>query len=80
MGKLKMPDFQTDAEEAAWWFDNQDAIAEEYAEEHAAEILALVLNADDVKVAIDFATAKGLTPRDYVRQLVHTALEQQQAA
>lgn len=76
MGKLKMPDFQTDAEEAAWWFDNQDAIAEE----HAAEILALVMDESDVNTALERAAAKGAIPRDYVRQLLHTALQQQLAA
>lgn len=80
MEKLKMPDFQTDAEEAAWWFDNQDAIAEEYAEEHAAEILALVMNEGDVKTALERAAAKGVSPREYVRQLLHAALEQPVAA
>ncbi len=80
MGKLKMPDFQTDAEEAAWWFNNQDAIAEEYAEEHAAEILALVMDESDVQTALARASEQGISPRDYVRHLLHTALQQQLAA
>ncbi len=80
MGKLKMPDFQTDAEEAAWWFNNQDAIAAEYAEEHAAELLGLVLNSDDVQTAVEQASAQGMSPREYIQRLVHNALDERRAA
>ncbi len=80
MSRLKMPDFETEAEEAAWWFHNQDAIAIEYAEDHAAELLALVIDENDVKVAAAQATAQGVSTRDYVRRLVHNALQEQQAA
>ncbi len=80
MSKLKMPNFETEAEEAAWWFDNQDALAAEYAEEHAAELLGLVLDANDVRIAVEQASVQGVNPRDYVRRLVHNALDEQRAA
>lgn len=75
-----MPDFETEGEEAAWWFDNQDAIAAEYAEDHAEELLGLVVDAADVKLAVAQAGAHGVSPRDYVRDLVHRALQEQKAA
>ena len=80
MSKLKMPDFATEAEEAAWWFENQDALAVEYAEEHATELLALMIDEGDVTVTAAQATAEGLSTRDYFRQLVHQALQERRAA
>ena len=78
--KLKIPDFETEGEEAAWWFENQDAIAREYAEDHAAELLALVIDENDVKVAAAQATAKSVSTRDYVRRLFQDALQDERAA
>lgn len=47
MAKLVMPDFQTEREEADWWYDNQDAIADEFLEEQGQAFLDLLIAKED---------------------------------
>ena len=78
MGKLKMPDFETEAEEAAWWYNNQDEIAEEAFEQMGLELL--LVNAEDAAIGKDRAAACGVPYEEYMRQLLHRALQEQKAA
>ena len=78
MGKLKMPDFQTDAEEAAWWFNNQDEIAREAFEENGLDLIAIPL--EDATVAKERAASRGVPYEEFMRDLIHRALVQEQQA
>ena len=59
MEKLKMPDFQTEAEEAAWWFDNQDRIALEAFQALDKEIL--IVDREDAELGKARAAARGMS-------------------
>jgi predicted DNA binding CopG/RHH family protein len=78
MSKLKMPDFATEAEEAAWWFDNQDEIAVEAFAEIGKELI--VLDSADAALGKAKAAACGMSYEQYMRNLVHCALQEQRAA
>ncbi len=78
MGRLKMPDFKTDAEEAAWWFNNQDEIAREALEDNGLDVVSIP--PEDAEVARKCAASRGVSYEEYVRDLLHRALEQEQQA
>lgn len=77
MEKLKMPDFQTDAEEAAWWFDNQDRFAQEAFEEMGLELL--LVKAKDAELGRAKAAMRGMSYEAYMADLVHRALQAEAA-
>jgi predicted DNA binding CopG/RHH family protein len=77
MEKLKMPDFQTDAEEAAWWFDNQDQIAFEAFQEMGSSFL--LVDPKDAELGKEKAAAKGMEYEAYMAQLLHRALHDEAA-
>ncbi len=78
MSKLKMPDFQTDAEEAAWWFNNQDEIAHEAFERDGLDLV--VISLEDANLGRQRAASRGIAYEDFMRDLVHQALQQEQQA
>ncbi|MEO8726760.1 MAG: hypothetical protein ABI383_11665 [Acidobacteriaceae bacterium] len=85
----KLSKFNSEAEEAAWWYDHQDDIAQAFieAEQHgtlrhgtvarlAAEHLPsnVLLPDHDLELARKQAQAVGVDPEDYIRSLLHEAL------
>ena len=95
--KLKIPKFETEAEEAQWRFDNQDLVAEAFgaaamngtlrrstladrlARAKAAQV-PIVLDSADATVALELAAKRGETYADFVRPVVHRALELEKTA
>jgi hypothetical protein len=86
--KLEIPQFANEAEEARWWFEHQDAVADEF--ELAAQegrlghgTVArraglpgdvLVLEPEDAERARVQAERRGLTYQEYVKMVLHRAL------
>jgi predicted DNA binding CopG/RHH family protein len=86
--KTVLPDFQSEAEEAKWWFDHQDEITDAFelaAEEgtlltgEAAKVKALPtttirLDPADIELARAQAERKGLKYQTYLKMVIHEAL------
>jgi predicted DNA binding CopG/RHH family protein len=88
MEKLVVPRFDTEAEEANWWFENQDALDREF-EQAAAEgrlgvgtvarragipTTTIRLDPTDIALAREQAAKRGLKYQTYLKMLVHEAL------
>ncbi len=80
MAKLVMPDFQTEREEADWWFQNQDVIAAEFLEQQGQEFLDLIINKEDARLGKEKAAASGMTYKAYMVRLIHLALRDAKSA
>jgi hypothetical protein len=88
MSKLEIPDFPSEAEEAKWWFDHQDALDDEFLAAAAEGRLgvgtaarlaglperSVELSWDDFELAKREAEKRGIKYQDYVSSLLHTAL------
>ncbi len=88
MEKRILPDFKSEAEEAKWWFDNQDELDKEFAQAAAEGRLGrgtaariggiptttIRLDPDDIALAREQASKKGLKYQTYLKMLVHEAL------
>jgi predicted DNA binding CopG/RHH family protein len=88
MEKLVVPKFETEAEEAKWWFDNQDALDQEFAQAAAEGRLGvgtvarrmgiptttIRLDPGDIALAREQAAKRGLKYQTYLKMLVHEAL------
>lgn len=88
MEKRTLPDFKSEAEEAKWWFDNQDELDKEFAQAAAEGRLGrgtaariggiptttIRLDPDDIALAREQAGKKGLKYQTYLKMLVHEAL------
>jgi predicted DNA binding CopG/RHH family protein len=86
--KLKVPKFANESEEARWWFENQDAVADEFelAEREGrlgrgtvarlanTAANAISLDPEDVERARAQAERRGLEYQAYVKMVVHQAL------
>jgi predicted DNA binding CopG/RHH family protein len=86
--KRTLPDFKSEAEEAKWWFDNQDELDKEFAQAAAEGRLGrgtaariggiptttIRLDPDDIALAREQAGKKGLKYQTYLKMLVHEAL------
>ena len=86
--RLEVPRFGSEAEEARWWFENQDVVADEFelAEqegrlgEGSAFRRALLLNdafmlmPEDVERARRQAQSQGMDYQAYLQMVVHRAL------
>jgi predicted DNA binding CopG/RHH family protein len=86
--KRTLPDFKSEAEEAKWWFDNQDELDKELAQAAAEGRLGrgtaariggiptttIRLDPDDIALAREQAGKKGLKYQTYLKMLVHEAL------
>jgi hypothetical protein len=87
--KRVLPDFKSEAEEAAWWDSHQDEIFEDF-EQAAAEgrlghgtearrgdlppISPYQLDPEDISMAREQAAKRGLEYQAYLKQLLHEAL------
>ena len=79
MTKLEMPEFQTEREEAIWWYNNQDAVGREFLEDKTLppeyrNELSLMVEQADLEMARSQAERKGMVFEDYLRGLLHEAL------
>jgi predicted DNA binding CopG/RHH family protein len=88
MEKRILPDFNSEAEEAKWWFDNQDELLKDF-EQAAVEgrlgrgtaarlggipTTTIRLDPDDIALAREQASKRGLKYQTYLKMLVHEAL------
>jgi len=94
MEKRVLPDFKSEAEEAKWWFDNQDELLKDF-ENAAAEgrlgrgtaarlggipTTTIRLDPVDIEMARSLARKKGLKYQTYLKMLLHEALERESRA
>ena len=93
--KLEVPKFANEKEEARWWFDNRDAVSDEFelarkegrlghgtvARRANAATALVALDPEDVERAKVQAEKRGLEYQAYVKMVVHAALlhEEQRA-
>ena len=88
--RKQLPTFESEAEEAKWWYDNREehdaafarAIREGRArwgklEDRIAEAKSIRLDAEDEARARELARKQGLEYGAYVKALVHRALERE---
>ncbi len=88
MEKRILPDFKSEAEEAKWWFDNQDELLKDF-EQAAKEgrlgrgtaarlggipTTTIRLDPADIALAREQAEKRGLKYQTYLKMLVHEAL------
>jgi predicted DNA binding CopG/RHH family protein len=92
MEKRILPDFKSEADEAKWWFDNQDELDKEFAQAAAEGRLGqgtaarlggiptttIRFDPDDISLAREQASQRGLKYQTYLKMLVHEALLQAQ--
>jgi predicted DNA binding CopG/RHH family protein len=88
MEKRILPDFQSEAEEAKWWFDHQDELDEDFKQAAAEGRLGrgtaariggiptttIRLDPGDIALAREQASKRGLKYQTYIKMLVHEAL------
>ncbi len=86
--KLEVPHFANEAQEARWWFENQDVVADEFelAEKEGrlghgtavrkakAAALAAALDPEDAERARLQAERRGMEYHTYLKMVVHEAL------
>jgi predicted DNA binding CopG/RHH family protein len=89
--KRQLPAFKSETEEAQWWFDNREARGEEFAQairdgsagrntlaaRVAASLATVRLDDDDVETAWNLAAKRGLDYQQYVKQVLHEALQRE---
>jgi predicted DNA binding CopG/RHH family protein len=94
MEKRVLPDFKSEAEEAKWWFDNQDELDKDFAMAAAEGRLGrgtaariggiptttIRLDPVDIEMARSLAQKKGLKYQTYLKMLLHEALERESKA
>ncbi len=88
MEKRILPEFKSEAEEAKWWFDNQDELLKDF-EQAAKEgtlgrgtaarlggipTTTIRLDPGDIALAREQASKRGLKYQTYLKMLVHEAL------
>jgi predicted DNA binding CopG/RHH family protein len=93
MEKRELPKFQSEADEAKWWFDNQDELDKDFAQAAAEGGLGrgtaarqggiptttIRLDPDDIALARTQASERGLKYQTYLKMLVHEALQRNQS-
>jgi predicted DNA binding CopG/RHH family protein len=96
MTKIEIPDFTSEAEEAQWWFDNQDALDDEFlaaaaegkltqgtlAKQFGLASNVVRLDPQDVQLAREIAAKRGLDYEQFIQSLIHETLlaKEQEAA
>jgi predicted DNA binding CopG/RHH family protein len=89
MEKRVLPEFKSEAEEAKWWFKNQDELDKDFAQAAAEGLLGrgtvarqggiptttIRLDPDDIALAREQANKRGLKYQTYLKMLVHEALQ-----
>lgn len=93
-GKMKVPAFANEAEEASWWASQEGRIADEF-EQAAAQgelgrgtavrraalpTTTIRLDPKDIELARVQAERKGLRYQTYLKMLLHEALQKQEKA
>jgi predicted DNA binding CopG/RHH family protein len=88
MEKRILPDFKSEAEEAKWWFEHQDELLEDF-EQAAKEgrlgrgtaarlggipTTTVRFDPEDIALAQEEASKRGLEYQMYLKMLVHEAL------
>jgi predicted DNA binding CopG/RHH family protein len=90
--KRILPNFKSEAEEAKWWFDNQDELDKDFAQAAAEGRLhrrteprpsaipttTIRLDPDDIAIAREQASKRGLKYQTYLKMLLHEALHKAQ--
>jgi predicted DNA binding CopG/RHH family protein len=88
MEKRILPDFKSEAEEAKWWFDNQDELDKDFAQAAAEGRLhrrteprpsaipttTIRLAPSDIALAREQAGKRGLKYQTYLKMLIHEGL------
>ncbi len=88
MAKEMLPEFQSEAEEAKWWFDHQDELLEDFEAAaangtlgHATAVrlgalptTTIRLDPVDIQMAREQAEKRGLKYQTYLKMLVHESL------
>jgi predicted DNA binding CopG/RHH family protein len=94
MEKRILPDFESEAEEAKWWFDNQDELDKDFAQAAAEGRLrrgtaarigsipttTIRLDPVDIELARKLAEKRGLKYQTYLKMLLHEALTREAKA
>jgi predicted DNA binding CopG/RHH family protein len=87
MEKRILPDFKSEAEEAKWWFDHQDELLQDFEQTAKAGSLGrgtaariggiptttIRLDPEDIALAREQASQRGLKYQTYLKMLVHEA-------
>ena len=90
---MQVPAFHTEAEEARWWAQQEDALAEEFlraaetgrvgeatvARRAALPTTTIRLNPEDVEIAKKQAEKKGLRYQTYLKMLIHEVLHDRES-
>lgn len=89
MEKRIIPKFESEAEEAQWWFDNQNALDKDFAKafaegrlqrrtgprtSNAVPTTTIRLDPVDIQLAREQAEERGLKYQTYLKMLIHEAL------
>jgi predicted DNA binding CopG/RHH family protein len=89
---LKVPKFDDEADEARWWFDNRDHLAEDFsraakegkltrgtlARRGITPTTTIQLDPSDITKARSLAEKRGLDYQAYLQTLIHEALEREE--
>jgi hypothetical protein len=91
--KLELPHFNSEAEEAEWWFANREANGERFAKairegrasintlaQRVADSLTIQLDPGDAEKARRIAESRGMEYKSFVKNLVHEALAELSAS
>jgi predicted DNA binding CopG/RHH family protein len=90
---LKIPDLKTEGDEARWWAENQDQLAQQFERAAAGGKLGrgtvaqrgntptttIRLDPEDIARARLYAERKGLKYQTYLKMLIHQALYQEES-
>lgn len=88
MEKRILPDFKSEAEEAKWWFDNQDELLKDFQQaakegrlrrrtgDRVGSLPTTTIRLDpvDIQLAREQAEERGLKYQTYLKMLLHEAL------
>jgi predicted DNA binding CopG/RHH family protein len=94
MEKKILPEFKSEAEEAKWWFDNQDELDKDFAKAAAEGRLGrgtaarvggiptttIRLDPVDIEMARKQAEQRGLKYQTYLKMILHDALTREAKA
>jgi predicted DNA binding CopG/RHH family protein len=94
MEKRIIPKFESEAEEAKWWFDNQEELDKDFAQAAAEGRLGrgtaarlggiptttIRLDPVDIELARKLAEKRGLKYQTYLKMLLHEALTREAKA
>lgn len=89
--EFRVPVFASEADEARWWFENQDRLAVEFEQAEAQGTLGrgaaerkgntptttIRLDPSDISKARLLAEQRGLRYQTYLKMLIHEALERE---